>query len=85
MGEHSSSFAGESRSGIGNVAKSVGNHPSDIPKVLCGPRLVIQAALYVTSEELLPSSFFYFRFHMLPAKQRNKKAASSSSCYDRTQ
>jgi hypothetical protein len=37
MGEHSSSFAGDSRSGIGNVAKSVGDHPSDVPGALCSP------------------------------------------------
>jgi hypothetical protein len=39
MGEHASSFAGEPRSGIGNVARSPlvgGNHPSDVPGVLCG-------------------------------------------------
>lgn len=63
MGEHSSSFAGESRSGIGNVAKSVGNHPSDIPEVLCGPpRLAIQTALSVAKNAYLPP--FFFRFHM---------------------
>ena len=39
MGEHASSFAGQSRIGIGNVAKDLvpgGNHPSDVPGFLCG-------------------------------------------------
>jgi hypothetical protein len=38
MGEHASSFAGEPRLGIGNVARSGlvnGDHPSDVPGALC--------------------------------------------------